>query len=156
MQNIKLLVMDVDGTLTDGKIYIGSTCEVMKAFNVKDGYGIAQILPKLNITPIIITGRSSDITAFRANELGIAHVYQGVKNKIDKLKQLAEELGVTAENIAYIGDDVNDLDCIDFCGLTACPNDAVNEVLRLVDYICDAEGGNGAVREFIDYIADLD
>ncbi len=152
--NIKLLIMDVDGTLTDGKIYFGSQGEIMKAFNVKDGYAIAHILPTINVVPIIITGRSSEIVTKRAKELGITYVYQGVKNKIDKLNELCIEFGISAENIAYIGDDVNDLECIERCGLTACPADAVADVLREVDYVSKSTGGNGAVREFIDYIAE--
>lgn len=156
MSKIKLLVMDVDGTLTDGKIYIGSNGELMKAFDVKDGYGIAQILPKLNIAPAIITGRESKIVANRAGELGIVNVYQSVSDKICKLKELAANMSISAEEIAYIGDDLNDLDCIEYCGLTACPADAVADVMQKVDYICCTNGGLGAVREFIEYIADMD
>ena len=154
MHNIKLFVMDVDGTLTDGKIHIGSNGEVMKSFNVKDGYGIAQILKRHGVTPVIITGRESDIVSYRANELGIEHLYQGISNKLELLKSIASELGVEQNDIAYIGDDLNDLECIDYCGITACPNDAVSSVLGAVDYICAVNGGDGAVRDFIDYLFD--
>ena len=149
---IKILVMDVDGTLTDGHIYVGAEGEMMKAFHVQDGYGIAHILPQLGITPVIITGRSSRIVEKRAAELKIAHLHQGIGDKLAKLQEVATELGATAEEIAYIGDDVNDLDCIRWCGCTACPADAVPEVLEKVDYVCKRDGGRGAVREFIDSV----
>lgn len=147
---IKMLVMDVDGTLTDGHIYVGAEGEMMKAFHVQDGYGIAHILPQLGITPVIITGRSSQIVQKRAAELKITHLHQGIGDKLAKLQEVARELDVAAEEIAYIGDDVNDLDCIRWCGCTACPADAVPEVLAAVDYVCKRDGGRGAVREFID------
>lgn len=152
MAKIKMLVMDVDGTLTDGCIYIGAEGEMMKAFHVQDGYGIAQILPKLGITPIIITGRSSEIVEKRAAELKITHLYQGVSNKLTQLKAVAAELGAAPEEIAYIGDDLNDLECMRYCGCTACPADAVPEVLEAVDYVCKRNGGRGAVREFIEML----
>lgn len=149
---IKMLVMDVDGTLTDGHIYVGAEGEMMKAFHVQDGYGIAHILPRVGITPVIITGRSSKIVEKRAAELKITHLHQGIGDKLAKLQQVAAELGAAAEEIAYIGDDVNDLDCIRWCGCTACPADAVPEVLEKVDYVCRREGGRGAVREFLNRI----
>lgn len=149
---IKLLVMDVDGTLTDGRIYLGVQGEVMKAFDVRDGYAIAQILPQLGITPVIITGRSSAIVAQRAKELKIKELYQGVSGKLTKLKEVAAKFGASADEVAYIGDDLNDLDCIQCCGCTACPGDAVPEVLESVDYVCKHDGGRGAVREFIEFL----
>lgn len=147
---IKMLVMDVDGTLTDGHIYMSAEGEAMKAFHVQDGYGIAHLLPQWGITPVIITGRSSKILERRAAELKITHLYQGVGDKLTKLKAVAEQLGIPADQIACIGDDVNDLDCIRYCGVAACPADAVPAVLDAVDYICKRYGGRGAVREFID------
>lgn len=149
---IKLLVMDVDGTLTDGRIYIGAQGEVMKAFDVRDGYAIAQILPRLGIVPVIITGRSSAIVEQRAKELKITELHQGVADKLTKLKEAAAKYGVSAAETAYIGDDLNDLDCIRYCGITACPHDAVSDVSKQVDYVCAHDGGRGAVREFIDYL----
>lgn len=150
MAKIKLLVMDVDGTLTDGRIYIGAQGEVMKAFDVRDGYAIANILPQLGITPAIITGRSSAIVEQRAKELKITELYQGVTDKLAKLKEVASKFNASADEVAYIGDDLNDLDCIKNCGMTACPADAIPEVLDAVDYTCKHDGGRGAVREFID------
>lgn len=152
MSKIKLLVMDVDGTLTDGRIYIGADGEVMKAFDVRDGYAIAHILPQLGIIPVIITGRRSQIVEARARELKITHLYQGVSDKLGKLKQIAGDSGLSAREIAYIGDDENDLDCIRWCGLSACPADAVPEVKAAAGYVCAHDGGRGAVREWIEYL----
>lgn len=148
---IKLLVMDVDGTLTDGRIYISAEGEVMKAFDVKDGYGIVQ-LRKQGVLPVIITGRKSDIVKCRAEELGITELYQGVTEKLKKLKEVGEKYSCTPDEIAYIGDDMNDLECIQYCGVTACPADAIDDVKDMVGYICERKGGRGALREFCDYI----
>ncbi|WP_407721452.1 KdsC family phosphatase [Ruminococcus sp. JE7B6] len=146
---IKLLVMDVDGTLTDGKIYMGENGEVMKAFNVKDGYAIAHMLPEMGIIPVIITGRKSKIVENRAKEIGITELHQGVRDKLAVLKNVAEKYNASPDEIAYIGDDINDLDCIEYCGVTACPVDAVDGVKRKVTYVCKKNSGEGAVREFI-------
>ncbi len=156
MAKIKYLVMDVDGTLTDGHIYMGEQGEVMCAFSVKDGYGLANMLPEMGITPMIITGRKSECVKRRAADLGITHLYRGVDDKLTLLKEICEQMNITPEEIAYIGDDLNDIECIEYCGLTACPADSVGEVLRFVDYVCKANGGRGAVREFIDYILEND
>lgn len=150
--NIKLLVMDVDGTLTDGCVYMGAGGELMKAFHAQDGYGIVHLLPRLGITPVIITGRSSEILQRRAGELKIRHLYQGVGDKLGKLKELCTQLDVEFRQVAFIGDDLNDLECIRCCGYSGCPADAVPEVLENVDYVCKRSGGRGAVREFIDHI----
>lgn len=147
---IKLLVMDVDGTLTDGKIYMGENGEVMKAFNIKDGYAIAHMLPEMGIIPVIITGRESKIVENRAKELGITELYQGVGNKLAQLKIVAEKYNATPEEIAYIGDDLNDLECIEYCGFSACPADAVEVVKAKCNYVCKTIAGEGVVRELID------
>ena len=144
--------MDVDGTLTDGKIYMGENGEVMKAFNVKDGYAIAHMLPEMGIIPVIITGRKSKIVENRAKELGITELYQGVGDKLVQLKIVAEKYNATPEEIAYIGDDLNDLECIEFCGVTACPVDAVEKVKKTVNLVCNKKAGEGAVRDFIENI----
>jgi 3-deoxy-D-manno-octulosonate 8-phosphate phosphatase (KDO 8-P phosphatase) len=152
MSKIKLLFMDVDGTLTDGKIYMSNNGEAMKTFDVKDGYGIANILPKLGIIPVIISSRESKIVVNRSAELGITEVYQGVSNKLSTLKAVTEKYDCSREALAYIGDDINDMSCIEYCSFTACPSDSHKAVKQYVDYICEKKGGNGAVREVIDYI----
>lgn len=151
---IKMLVMDVDGTLTDGKIYIGPSGELMKAFDVKDGYAIVQ-LTRQGVIPVIITGRESEIVKNRARELKIEELHQGVENKLECLKQIAMKHVISAEEIAYIGDDKNDLECIKFCGISAAPKNSVDEVLENVNYICKHDGGNGAVREFIEKVINV-
>ena len=143
--------MDVDGTMTDGKIYMSPQGECMKAFHIKDGYQIAR-LSNYGITPIIITGRQSEILLQRCCELGIMEVHQGVGNKLGKLIEILNGLNCSLDQAAYIGDDLNDLECMEACGLSACPADAVLEIIRYVDYVCGKKGGEGAVREFIEYI----
>ncbi len=153
--SIKLFVMDVDGTMTDGSIYIGASGEMMKAFDVKDGYAIYHMLPAHNIVPVIITGRSSQIVSARAKELKITELHQSVSDKLAVLTSIAAEYNVTPDQIAYIGDDLNDLDAMSYCGLSACPADAVEEVRRTAKYVCRANGGRGAVREFVEYLLSL-
>lgn len=147
---IRYLVMDVDGTLTDGKIYMSASGELFKAFNIKDGYGIHDLLIPAGIKPVIITGRSSDVVLNRCNELGISEVYQGIQNKLQKLISITEDFS----DIAYIGDDINDLSCMQAVkatgGLIGCPADAVEEVKMIADFISCHIGGDGAVRDFID------
>lgn len=154
MNKIKYLVMDVDGTLTDGKIYMGNDGEVMKAFNIKDGCGIHDILIPAGITPVIITGRSSRIVENRCGELGIKKIHQGVSNKIEKLLTITGNLS----SVAYIGDDINDLSCMlpvkEAGGIIGCPNDAVKKVRELADFVADHNGGDGAVRDFIEWLVD--
>lgn len=149
---INYLVMDVDGTLTDGKIYMGNDGEMMKAFDIKDGCGIHDILVPAGITPVIITGRTSKILENRCKELGITNLHQGIKNKIEKLLTITTDLS----SVAYIGDDINDLSCMEPVkaagGLVGCPADAVKKVMELADFVSTHNGGNGAVREFIEWI----
>lgn len=161
---IKFLVMDVDGTLTDGKIYMGSDGEIFKAFDIKDGCGIKDILPKFEIVPIIITARNSESLAKRCRELGILELYQGIRNKKEKLQKIIENYNYKQNasysfaNCAYIGDDILDIDCMqiiqDEGGWIGCPSDAVQEVKAIVDYICTKKAGEGAVREFISFLTD--
>ncbi|MFI3227796.1 MAG: 3-deoxy-D-manno-octulosonate 8-phosphate phosphatase [Clostridia bacterium] len=174
--DIKLLVLDVDGTLTDGKVYMGADGEVMKAFDIKDGCGIYDILPNVSvnwikenkkfaiedqlqgIVPIIITARSSQLLKNRCNELKIKYLYQNCRNKVDKLREIAnkfnchpDETGVYA-NIAYMGDDIIDIPAMNICGIKACPSDATKKVIDISDFISTKKGGDGAVREFIEWI----
>lgn len=152
MKNIKYLVMDVDGTLTDGKIYMGNEGEVMKAFSIRDGYGIHDIALKAGIIPVIITGRTSKAVLNRCNELGIVEIHQGISNKIEKLLSVTRNLST----VAYIGDDLNDLSCMisvkEAGGLVGCPRDAVEKIVELADFVSNRNGGNGAVRDFIEWI----
>ena len=153
---IKFLIMDVDGTLTDGKIYMGETGELFKAFDIKDGCGIHDLLIPQNVIPIIITGRQSVIVENRCRELGITEIYQNVHNKLDTLNRLMRQNECSLSETAYIGDDINDISCMKEIkmsgGLVGCPFDASPEVKDLADFVCTKNGGNGAVREFIEYV----
>lgn len=159
-KNIKIIILDVDGTLTDGKIYMGKDGELFKAFDIKDGCAIHDIMPKNNIVPIIMTARKSEIVINRCKELGITEYYQGVRNKLEKLKEIAVANNLAEDNgiykqIAYVGDDIIDLECMKHCGLVACPADAVAQVKEISDFISERNGGNGAVREFVEALVKL-
>ncbi len=158
MKSILYLVMDVDGTLTDGKIHMGNDGEVYKAFDIKDGCGIHDILIPAGIKPVIITGRTSKILVNRCGEIGITELYQNIKNKIEKLDEILRGTGYCYSNVAYIGDDINDLSCMKPVkaagGLIGCPSDAVKAVKELADFVSTRNGGNGAVREFIEWIVE--
>lgn len=123
----------------------------MKAFNVKDGLGITKLYKK-GIVPVIITGRNSKIVIQRAKELDIKEVIQGAHNKVKALTQIAKKYKCDFKEIAYIGDDENDLECMKLCGVKGCPADADESVVEIADFVCKRNGGNGAVREFIDYL----
>ena len=152
--------MDVDGTLTDGKIYMGATGEVMKAFDIKDGCGIKDILPTLGITPVIITARHSQILGNRCKELNILEVHQGIRNKLNKLNEICQVKKISLANVAYIGDDILDLQCMNPVknegGIVGCPADAVQTVKDIADFISIKKGGEGAVRDFIEYLKRTD
>ena len=132
---IKLFAMDVDGTLTDGKIYIGNDGEVMKAFNAKDGLGI-KLLIKKGIVPIIITGRRSKIVTRRCEEIGITVLYQGVRDKADILKNVMAK----------------DLSAMQTAGITFAPADCAAALLPYVDFVLTQKSGDAPVREAIDII----
>lgn len=151
---IKYLIMDVDGTLTDGKIYMGVNGESHKAFSVKDGYVFNYILKPNNIESVIITARESQIVKNRCAELGIEKIYQG---KLDKLTTLKEIVG--EDNLgqcAYFGDDILDMKCMlpirEQGGIIGCPSDAVKEVRLISDYVCETKAGEGALREFVEWL----
>lgn len=154
-EKIKLFVMDVDGTLTDGKIYMGNQGEVFKAFDVRDGYAINNILRRYGVKTAIITGRRSKIVENRSKELKIDFLYQDIKDKLSVLQELSNQLAVSFEQIVYMGDDVADLECMKRCKYSACPVDAVSEIKANSKYICKAEGGRGAVREYVEYLTEF-
>ena len=151
LQKIKLLALDVDGVLTDGSIYISPAGEVFKGFNAKDGMGISCAL-RSGLQIAVITGRQSPIVERRCEELGITLLQQGVKDKRLALQQMAQELGLVREEIAYMGDDLNDIPAFKASGLNLVPADAAMEVLAVANIITKASGGRGAVREAITMI----
>ena len=151
LQKIKLLALDVDGVLTDGTIYISPAGEVFKGFNAKDGMGISCAL-RNNLQIAVITGRQSPIVERRCEELGSKLFMQGVKDKRLALQKMAQELGLAREEIAYMGDDLNDIPAFKASGLNFVPADGSIEVLAVADIITKAKGGRGAVREAITMI----
>lgn len=150
-QKIRLLICDVDGVLTDGKIYIGEQGELCKAFNVKDGMGIT-LLQTAGIPLAIITARCSKILENRMKELKVSHIFQGQKNKLVAFEQILNTLQLQADEVAYIGDDLPDRQVMLRVGLAACPKDACRDIQTIAHYHCQNIGGNGAVREVTDLI----
>ena len=148
---IKALVLDVDGTLTDGHIYIGNDGEIMKAFWAHDTVGVRRLVEK-GIIPIIMTGRESNIVKIRAAEMNVKHVYMKIDDKKKELIRIVEELELKFDEVAFMGDDLNDLDAMKMCGLIACPNNAMREVKMISNFVSKYDGGRGAVRELSDYL----
>ncbi|MGQ9819488.1 MAG: KdsC family phosphatase [Candidatus Kapaibacteriales bacterium] len=151
LKKIKLLAMDVDGTLTNGQVYYSRNGEELKAFSIRDGLGL-EILQNNGISTCIITSEASQIISARATRLKIKHVILASKNKKRDLLNLAEEVGIKIDEFAFIGDDLNDISAIEVVGFSACPSNAIKYVREKVDYICKNEGGNGAVREVVELI----
>ena len=149
--SIELIVLDVDGTMTNSRITYSEKGDEIKSFNVKDGLAIAS-WRKLGKQVAIITGRSSDIVARRAKELHIEYFYQGVHNKKEVLDDLLEKLDLKMENVAAIGDDLNDMKMLKAAAISFVPRDASAYVDKIADVILTKKGGDGAVREMIEYL----
>ena len=150
MKDIKFLILDVDGTLTDGGIYLSDEGEQFKKFNAKDGMGIRKAISKGIEVGIISHSYSSKMIDDRANMLGLKYVYVGGKPKLQVVNEWLSELGLSRNEVAYMGDDINDLDVMKLVGCTACPADSSEEVLEISQKVMKKNGGAGAVREFID------
>lgn len=150
-KKIKLLVCDIDGVFSDGRIYLGNDGEELKAFHTKDGFGI-KALAASGVDIAIITGRRSNIVTTRMQALNVHHIIQGEENKLPALISLAQQQSIQADEIAYIGDDTPDLMCIQHVGLGIAVQDAHPSVLIKADYITFTKGGFGAVREVCDLI----
>lgn len=148
---IKLLVCDVDGVFSDGRIYLGNDGEELKAFHTKDGFGI-KALVKSGVDVAIITGRRSNIVKNRMTALNVAHIIQGEEDKLPALKTLIDELGLRPEHVSFIGDDCPDLPCIEHVGLGVAVSDAHPMVIAKADFKTFTRGGFGAVRELCDLI----
>ena len=150
-QKIKLIIFDVDGVLTEGHIIFGQDGEALKAFHCQDGMGIS-LAHKAGLKTAIITGRESQIVHRRATELKIGDIHQGANDKVTALHSLMEKHSLTLEQIAYVGDDINDLPVMVQVGLPCAVANAVAEVKAVAKYISAQQGGNGAVRDIIEYI----
>lgn len=148
---IRCLVLDVDGVLTKGEITYTSSGEELKTFHAKDGMGLA-IAHAMGLQTAIITGRTSPIVERRAKELKISHVQMGSHNKSAGLQVVLDTLQIEPQEVAYMGDDLNDLGVMSRVGLAMTPQDGVPEIKDIAHYICQANGGEGAVREAVEYI----
>lgn len=152
-KKIKLLLMDCDGVLTDGKLYFSENGESLKVFHVRDGQGIVS-WHKAGFISGIISGRSSKTVERRGNELGIKYIKQGSHDKLSDFEDILKDTGLTAEEAAYIGDDTPDIPLLKVVGLSFTVADASNDVLSSVDIILQNKGGNGAVRELSNLLLD--
>lgn len=146
---IKLIVLDVDGCLSDGKLTYNQDGIESKSFSVKDGLGISTWV-KLGNQVAIITGRNSKMVQRRAKELGIQHLHQGIRDKDRVLKEIVDSLGLDFSNVAAIGDDLNDFNMLNLVGKSFTPNDGVGDIKAIVDTVLTCRGGDGAVREMIE------
>ena len=151
LKNIKIIATDVDGVLTDGGMYYSPSGDLLKKFHTRDGMGVT-ILRKIPIPTIIITKEKTKMVRMWAKKMNIAHLYDGVLNKVKILDKISEKFDVLPSEICYIGDDINDLELLTKVGFSACPKDAVIQVRKSVDYICKSKGGDGVLREIADLI----
>ncbi len=151
LKKIKIIILDVDGVMTDGKIIYGSNGDDVKEFDVRDGHGI-KLAVRAGLDVAIITGRTSQIIARRAKELGIERVYEKALNKVEAFNDILKKGDYTAEETAYIGDDLPDIPVMRRAGFSVAVNDAVEEVAEIADYIAENAGGCGAIREILDII----
>lgn len=149
--NVRLLICDVDGVLSDGLIYMGNQGEELKAFHVRDGYGIRCLITQ-GIPVAIITGRQSQLVANRAATLGIKHLYQGQSDKVHAFNKILDTLSLTPDQVAYIGDDLIDWPVMQKVGLSVAVADAHPLLIKRADYTTHIAGGHGAVRELCDLI----
>jgi 3-deoxy-D-manno-octulosonate 8-phosphate phosphatase (KDO 8-P phosphatase) len=149
---IKLIVLDIDGTLSDGHIYYSKDGEVIKAFNVQDGLAIAFWVKELKNDAVVISGRVSPIVAKRLNDLGIYEIYEGIKDKKKLLLEIMEKKGLKKHEVSAIGDDVNDLAMLKMLSFSFAPKNANFLILENVNNICPQKGGKGAVRYMIEYL----
>jgi 3-deoxy-D-manno-octulosonate 8-phosphate phosphatase (KDO 8-P phosphatase) len=151
LKKIKMLALDVDGVLTDGSINIGERGESFKAFNAKDGLAISAAI-RHGLKVVVVTGRVSSIVHTRARELNLTQVCEGVRDKGKILRQLAAQYKLELDEIAFMGDDLNDLAALTRVGLAAAPADAAAEVLAVSAFVAKHDGGRGAVRELVEAI----
>lgn len=149
---IKLLLTDNDGVLTDTGVYYSSRGEEFKRFSIRDGMGVVRLRELALVETGIVTGELSGSVKKRAEKLNITELYLGVRSKELLLNEILKKHNFKPENIAYIGDDVNDLEIIKLVGLSASPKDAVPKIKKIVDYVCQTKGGYGAFREFAELI----
>ncbi len=152
---IKLVLTDNDGVLTDTGVYYSLKGEEFKRFSIRDGMGVERLRELAGIETGIITGEESGAVRKRAEKLKISELYLGVKQKHLLFPEILNKNGLKAENIAFIGDDMNDFELIKLVGLSATPSDGLPQIAEIVDYVCSEKGGNGAFRDFAELIIAL-
>jgi len=148
---IRLLLLDVDGVLTDAGMYYSESGDELKKFNTRDGMGI-KLLQRAGIITAIVTQERTKLVARRGEKLMMPEVHQGIMDKLSLVREMAERHGLSMEEVAYIGDDVNDVETLKAVGFSASPADGMPQAIAVVDYVCDKKGGEGAVREMIEMI----
>jgi len=151
LSQIRLFATDVDGVLTDAGMYYSESGDEWKKFNTRDGMGI-KLLQRAGLITAIVTQERTKLVARRAEKLAIPELHQGVMDKLLCVREMAARHGLTLSQVAYIGDDINDLETLKAVGFSATPADGVPQVAAVVDYICQKKGGEGAVREIIEMI----
>lgn len=151
LQDIRLFATDVDGVLTDAGMYYAESGDEWKKFNTRDGMGL-KLLQKAGIITAIVTQERTKLVARRAEKLAIPELHQGVLDKLSLVREMAARHGLTLSQVAYIGDDVNDLETLKEVGFSATPADGMPQIVAVVDYVCQKKGGEGAVREIIEMI----
>jgi len=154
VKNIKMLVMDVDGVLTDSFVYCDVNGLEVKRFSTRDGMGL-ELIRKMGIKTGIITKEKTDIIDFRAKKLSIDYILKGIENKLEALKNISEKAGIPLDQIAYIGDDINDMEVLKAAGFSIVPHNAEPSVVNVADYVCDSNGGSGCVREICNIILEF-
>ena len=152
LQKIKVVLTDNDGVLTDGGVYFSAKGEELKRFSIRDGMGIERMRKYAGVETIIITGEESGSVRTRAEKLKIKEFYLGVKKKEDLIPEIIKKNGVTLEEIAFVGDDSNDVEIMKLVGFRATPADGMSFIKEISDYICENKGGNGAFREVAELI----
>ena len=151
LSQIRLFATDVDGVLTDAGMYYAESGDEWKKFNTRDGMGI-KLLQRAGIITAIVTQERTKLVARRAEKLAIPELHQGVMDKLSLIREMALRHGLTLSQVAYIGDDINDLEALKAVGFSASPADGMPKVAAVVDYVCQKKGGEGAVREIVEMI----
>lgn len=151
MQQIKIVLTDVDGVLTDGGMYYTKSGDIMKRFFTRDGMGVT-LLRKMDIPTVIVTKEKNEVITQWAKKMKIAKLYDGVLNKASILPEIQKKFSLAPFEVAYIGDDVNDLDLLKLAGIAAVPKDGILEAKKISSYLCKQNGGHGAFRELADQI----
>ncbi len=151
-RKIKLLITDCDGVLTDNGVYYSAEGEALKRFSIRDGMGVERLRNICQVETAIMTGENSQVVAKRAEKLNIKNLYLGIKDKKTKLQEVLKDLQLEASEIAYIGDDTNDLEIMQEVGLSATPKDGTVFAKKYAHYVCMEAGGKGAFREFTELI----